>query len=37
MIVLGLTATLIATFTLAAFTILLSIDFDRNTAVARIF
>jgi hypothetical protein len=37
MIVLGLTATLIATFTLAAFTILLSIDFDRKTSAARIF
>jgi hypothetical protein len=37
MIVLGLSATLIVTFTLAAFTILLSIDFDRKTAAERIF
>ena len=37
MIVLVLTATLIATFTLAAFTILLSIDFDRKTVTERVF
>ena len=37
MIVLGLSATLIATVTLAAFTILLSIEIGRKTATERVF
>ena len=37
MIVLGLSAMLIATITLAVFTILLSIDFDRKSLPERVF
>ena len=37
MIVLGLSATLIATVTLAAFTMLLSIDIERKTVTKRVF
>ncbi|MDB5526104.1 MAG: hypothetical protein JWM58_3867 [Rhizobium sp.] len=37
MIVLGLSATLIATFTLAAVSLLLNIDFGRRAAKSRIF
>jgi len=37
MIVLALSATLIATFTLAAVTLLINIDTERNTAKGRVF
>jgi hypothetical protein len=37
MIVLGLSATLFATFTLAAVSLLLNIDFGRKAAENRIF
>jgi hypothetical protein len=37
MIVLGLSATLIATFTLAAVSLLLNIDFGRTTTASRVF
>ena len=37
MIVLGMSATLIATFTLAAITILLSIDSERKSPVKPVF
>jgi hypothetical protein len=37
MIVLGLSAMLIATITLAVFTILLCIDFDRKSLPERVF
>jgi hypothetical protein len=37
MIVLGMSATLIATFTLAAVILLLDIDFGRRPATSRIF
>jgi hypothetical protein len=37
MIVLGLSATLFATCTLAAFSLLLNIDFGRKAAGSRIF
>ncbi|MDQ0319126.1 hypothetical protein QO002_001264 [Pararhizobium capsulatum DSM 1112] len=37
MIVLGLSATLIATLTLAAVSILLNIEEDRNSVTTRIF
>jgi hypothetical protein len=37
MIVLGMSATLIATFTLAAVTLLLNIDFGRKTMASKVF
>ncbi len=37
MIVLALCATLIATFTMAAISILVNIDVERNTTTGRIF
>jgi hypothetical protein len=37
MIVLGLSASLIATFTLVAITLLLNIDFGRKNTLARVF
>lgn len=37
MIVLALSASLIATITLAAVSLLLNIDFERNTAAGRVF
>ncbi len=37
MIVLGMSATLIATFTLAAFSLLVSIDSDRKAPVDPVF
>ena len=37
MIVLGLSAMLFATFTLAAVSLLLNIDFDRKIGLSRVF